>query len=90
MTIKLLLIINILALLIMGLDKMKACFGWWRIPETILLLLALTFGAGGILAGMLLFRHKIRKPKFYITVPLLFILNIVCLYYLGDTLTRFP
>ncbi len=90
MIIKLLLIINIFALLMMGLDKMKACYGWWRIPESFLFLLAFSFGAGGILTGMLVFRHKIRKPLFYIGVPLLFILNIAFIYYLDDTLTRFP
>ncbi|MGI6712895.1 MAG: DUF1294 domain-containing protein [Bacillota bacterium] len=78
-----LLIINILSFLVMGLDKMKAYFAWWRIPEFILFLLAFSFGAGGILAGMLLFHHKIRKPLFYIIIPFLLILNIACLYFLG-------
>ncbi len=73
--------INIIAFLVMGLDKLKARRGWWRIPESILFLLALGMGAAGILAGMLVFRHKIRHAKFLIGVPVLLVLNIICCYY---------
>lgn len=55
-----------------GLDKWKAKSGAWRIPERTLLLTALAGGSVGALAGMLLFHHKTRKPKFMIGVPVMF------------------
>ena len=64
-----LIIINIAAWLMYGLDKWKAKSGAWRIPERTLLLTAFLGGAAGALAGMLLFRHKTRKPKFIVGVP---------------------
>lgn len=57
---------NACVLLVYGIDKIKAIRGSWRISEACLLLIALLFGGVGGTAGMLLFRHKIRKPKFLI------------------------
>ncbi|MEO0897906.1 MAG: DUF1294 domain-containing protein [Bacteroidota bacterium] len=57
-----------------------------RTPENTLLLNSLLFGFGGIGAGMLLFRHKIRKTKFLILVPLTAIVNIAAYYYLKQAL----
>ena len=48
-----------------------------RIPEAHLIL-AGVFGIFGAILGMLLFRHKIRKPKFYIGLPAIFILELMC------------
>jgi uncharacterized membrane protein YsdA (DUF1294 family) len=47
-----------------GLDKTQAIRGGWRVPERQLHGLALVGGAIGGWAGMLVFRHKIRKPVF--------------------------
>ena len=66
-----LIIINIAAWIMYGLDKWKAKSGAWRIPERTLLLTALAGGSVGALAGMLLFHHKTRKPKFMIGVPVM-------------------
>ena len=60
-----------------GLDKGRAKSGKWRIPERTLLLLALVGGPLGALAGMIMFRHKTRKPKFYISVPVMFVAHCV-------------
>lgn len=67
-----LIIINIAAWIMYGLDKWKAKSGAWRIPERTLILTALAGGSVGALAGMLLFHHKTRKPKFMIGVPVMF------------------
>ena len=55
-----------------GIDKYRAIRGDWRISERRLLIYAV-FGAPGALAGMLVFRHKIRKLKFILLVPLILI-----------------
>lgn len=60
-----------------GLDKGRAKSGKWRIPERTLLLLALIGGSPGALAGMIMFRHKTRKPKFFISVPVMFVVHCV-------------
>ena len=43
------------------------------------LLTFLLFGAFGALCGMILFNHKTHKPLFYITVPILAILQIAAI-----------
>ena len=43
--------INIVGVVIMGWDKIKARAGVWRIPENNLLLIALTGGSAGIYLG---------------------------------------
>ena len=60
-----------------GLDKGRAKSGKWRIPERTLLLLALIGGSLGALAGMIMFRHKTRKAKFVISVPVMFVVHCV-------------
>lgn len=60
-----------------GLDKGRAKSGKWRIPERTLLLLALIGGSLGALAGMIMFRHKTRKVKFFISVPVMFVVHCV-------------
>ncbi len=64
-----LLTINAVGLLIMLADKEKAKKHLWRIPEATLLTVAALGGSLGCLAGMRLFRHKTRKPKFYLGLP---------------------
>ena len=68
-------VLSAFTLLLFGWDKGMAKLGRRRIPEASLLFACLAGGAAGGLVGMYLFRHKIRKPKFYVTVPLLFILD---------------
>ena len=51
---------NVAAFLVFGIDKWKAVKGRWRIPEKTLLL----------------FAAAIRKPLFYLGVPLILLLQI--------------
>jgi len=60
--------VNALALLLMMADKRAARRQESRVPEKVLLLLALFGGAAGIIAGMRLLRHKTRKAAFYLPV----------------------
>lgn len=63
-------------------DKRKARKNLWRTPESTLLLLAFIGGAIGAFFGMILCRHKIRKAKFYLTVPLLALLQIAFIVFM--------
>lgn len=69
--------INAAAFLLFGIDKWKAVHDRWRISEATLLGISLCGGAAGAYAGMHVFHHKTKKPKFYIGVPLMVILWIV-------------
>lgn len=67
-----LVVINLITFFVYGMDKHKSRYkGVQRIPEKTLLGLATIGGSVGALAGMYVFWHKIRKPKFYIGVPLI-------------------
>lgn len=68
-------VINMVAFLIMALDKVRARKDAWRIKEITIMVLALLGGATGILLGMVVFRHKINKNKFSVGIPLLLLLN---------------
>ncbi|MDO9517040.1 MAG: DUF1294 domain-containing protein [Methanosarcinaceae archaeon] len=61
---------NVISFLFYGFDKAKAQSKrkWRRVPEKNLLLMAL-MAPFGALAGMQIFRHKIRKDKFKYLVP---------------------
>lgn len=76
-----LLIINALGLLIMLADKEKAKKHRWRIPESTLLTVAALGGSIGCYAGMRLFHHKTRKPKFYIGIPVIFAVQLLIAAY---------
>lgn len=77
-----LILINALALLLMHRDKRKARQHQWRIPETVLLCTALLGGSIGGMIGMAAFRHKTKKPKFYLGFPMIFILETAACIYL--------
>ena len=63
-------LINLLSFLLYGLDKYKAVRQEWRIPERVLLLMAFLGGAFGALSAMRIFRHKTRKGRFKLMIPL--------------------
>lgn len=72
-----LVVINLIAFLSMFIDKKKAKWGRWRIPENTLFLYAIFGGTIGSIAGMYTFRHKTKKPKFYVGMPALLVLQIL-------------
>ena len=74
-----LLIVNIIAFFLMGIDKKKAQTGAWRIPEKTLFLSAILGGGVGAIAGMQLFRHKTRHRSFVIGMPLILLAWIILL-----------
>lgn len=63
-------VINLLTFLLYGLDKYKAIRQEWRILERALLLMAFVGGAFGALSAMRIFRHKTRKGRFRLMIPL--------------------
>ena len=74
--------VNVLAFLMYGLDKMKAKKDKWRIPEKTLIMVAVIGGSIGAFLGMQTFRHKTKHFKFTIGVPVIFVLQIVAVWYI--------
>lgn len=63
--------VNLLAYLLMGIDKKRAREGRWRVSERTLLLTAAAGGSAGAALGMISFRHKTRHLKFTLGIPLI-------------------
>lgn len=66
--------INLFSYAVFKLDKHRARTSGPRVPERRLLLLCALGGAWGSLIAMMRLRHKTRKRKFRILVPLLSLL----------------
>ena len=71
-----LILANLAALLLMGLDKSRARRHRWRIPERTLFLSAVLGGSAGSIAGMWLFRHKTRHWYFVLGMPAILALQV--------------
>ncbi len=65
-------VINMIAIILYGVDKVLAIAKKRRISERSLFFIALFGGPIGSIIGMFLFRHKIKKLKFHLW-------NIACL-----------
>lgn len=70
-------IINVVGLLLMGIDKWKAKKNRWRIPEKVLFVVSLIGGSIGTWAGMYTFRHKTKHWRFVIGMPLILSLQFI-------------
>lgn len=75
-----LVLVNAAAFLLMLADKRKARKGVWRIPESTLLGVAFFGGSIGAIAGMYVFRHKIRHIRFSLGLPLILIIQLLILF----------
>lgn len=74
--------INVLAFFLYASDKHRACYDKRRIPEALLLGLAILGGAYGAGCGMLLFRHKTLHRSFLITIPICLVIWAAILVFL--------
>ncbi len=72
---------NLFVFSVFGIDKALSKTKKRRIREKTLILTSL-FGGLGAFSAMLIFRHKTRKPKFYLVVPIFFILSVMALTFL--------
>lgn len=69
-------LISLTSVVVTVLDKLKAKFSKWRIRESTLLILSVLGGSVAMLITMLLIRHKTRKPKFMLGIPIIIILQL--------------
>ena len=76
------LFMNLIAFLLMGLDKSYAKKHKWRISESVLFFTAATGGSIGILTGMAVFHHKTKHLSFRIGIPLILFIQLFIIYLL--------
>ena len=76
-----LIVINLCAFLLYGIDKWKAKRSKWRIQEATLLGLAVIGGSVGAWLGMKVWHHKTMHKKFQYGVPAILILQLLLLGY---------
>ena len=81
-----LLLVNLIAFALMGLDKGRAKRGRWRISEKTLFLPAVLGGSLGAIAGMRLFHHKTKHWYFRYGLPALLAVQILLGVFLGRRL----
>ena len=75
-------VVNVLLLILMGIDKFHAIKNLRRIPEKVLFIFAIIGGATGGTLGMLSFRHKTKHWYFAVFLPILMAADIAALTYL--------
>lgn len=68
-------IINIIGFVLFGFDKFSAKARQRRVPESTLTAIAVAGGSVGCWFGMMLFRHKTRKWRFKLGIPLIILLQ---------------
>lgn len=72
--------VSAVSVLITIYDKLASKAGLFRIPEKTLLTVALLGGATAMYITMRIIRHKTRKRKFMLTLPVLSVLHIIAIY----------
>jgi len=74
-------VVSLVGFFAMGIDKLKAKKGAWRIPEKTLLLIAFLGGGAGVWLGMEVFRHKTKHLQFKYGVPAVCLLEFIAVCY---------
>ena len=74
--------VNVIALILYGVDKRKAKTHKYRISEKKLIGIAVIGGSIGAILGMLIFRHKTKHWYFRFGLPLILILQIVAGFFI--------
>ena len=76
-----LVIINVVAFFMYGIDKWKAKRTKWRIPEATLLGMAVIGGSIGAWLGMKVWHHKTLHKKFRFGIPAIIIVQLLIIGY---------
>ena len=76
-----LIIVNVLGLVLFGIDKWKAKHAKWRISEPTLLAIAAIGGSIGSWFGMKMWHHKTLHKKFKYGIPLIMMVQFALLLF---------
>jgi uncharacterized membrane protein YsdA (DUF1294 family) len=75
-------LINLIAIVMFGIDKSKARQGNSRLSEKSLFFISFIGGIWGGILGMMAFRHKTRKMSFKAVMFIILLINLAGYYYL--------
>lgn len=67
---------SVITFLLFAWDKHQAVYERSRVPDVLLWVCTLLFGAFGALCGMILFNHMSRRKPYLIGVPILLVLQL--------------
>ncbi len=84
-----LVVVNVVAFIMYGVDKQKAIKKSYRIPEKQLLGVACMGGSIGAYLGMRIFRHKTLHVQFYLGIPAIFIIQVIILFLIDTYIISF-
>lgn len=79
--------VNLIAFILVGVDKKRSVDNEERIPEVYLFFIAIFFASLGVLLGMLFFRHKTQKIYFMLGMCLLILEQTALLIFLTSYIT---
>ena len=83
------LVVNMVTFVIYGLDKWKARHDRWRVPESVLIFLAIIGGSPAAILAMRMFNHKTNKNKFAFGIPIILFLHLTALiFYCCNLITK--
>lgn len=80
--------VNIVAFMLMFVDKEKAKRHKWRIPEKTLFMSAILGGSVGAILGMQIFRHKTKHWYFVWGMPMILVLQVILVIVLRERLLQ--
>jgi len=83
----LLLLWNLFIFTLFGIDKSRSIKNKWRVSESFLIACSLLFGGIGAWMGRKIFKHKTKKIKFKIAIPLALIIISIPLIHIVHGLT---
>lgn len=74
--------INIIGFVTVGVDKYKAKYKLWRIPERTFFVITILGGFPGVYSALFVFRHKTQRWYFTIGMPFIFLIQLFLFYWL--------
>jgi uncharacterized membrane protein YsdA (DUF1294 family) len=77
-----LVLINLIAFFVVGIDKKRSIEKVHRTPEVVLFLLASLFGTVGVLFGIFFFHHKTQKFYILLGITLILIQQLILIKFL--------
>ncbi len=79
-------LINVFSIIVTAYDKHAAVRHMRRIREKTLLILSFFGGSAGMYITMLLIRHKTRRIKFMLGIPIIFFLQCAAIFYMARSM----
>lgn len=81
--------VSLISIFVTVFDKVRARNGGWRVPESVLMILAALGGSAAMYLTMLLIRHKTKHIKFMLGIPIIMVFQAIFLIWMNSRLPLF-